>query len=233
MEGKGSQTRESEWYVPKFGPRRFRLFVGLTFYPYTLMNASYVAIGSLLSPTPDLGRMEGMMVVYILAVGIAAHSLDAMAPNRPWGEFLSRRQLEVLALAGLIPALAVGLWYAVVFAPLLLPIGIVELFFLLAYNLELLDGRLHGDLWFALSWGLLPVLAGFAVQTNSLSLVSVIGGLFGFCTAYVEISASRPYKELKRGSVSSSISLKFEAVLKGVVATVLIAAAMLLVLRLT
>ncbi len=232
MEGKGSQTRESEWYVPKFGPKRFRLLVGLTFYPYTLMNASYVAIGSLLSPNPDLGRMEGMMVVYVLAVGVAAHSLDAMAPNRPWGEFLSKRQLEVLALVGLIPALTLGLWYAVEFAPLLLPIGIVELFFLLTYNLELLRGRLHRDIWFALSWGFLPVLAGFAVQTDSLSLVSLIGGLFGFCTAYVEISASRPYKELKKMTAPSFLSPKFESILKGVVATVLIAAAMLLVLRL-
>ncbi len=232
MQAEREETREHEWYVPKFGPRRFRLLVGLSFFPYTLMNASYVAIGSLLSPGANLGRMGGMVLVYLLAVGVAAHSLDAMAPSKPWGEFLSKRQLWALALAGLLPALALGLYYAVVFAPVLLPIGAVELFFLLAYNLELFGGRFHGDAWFALSWGFLPVLAGFAVQTDSLSLVSLVGGLFGFSTAYVEVSASRPYKALKRQASSSPLAPRLEAVLKGIVAVVLVTAAMLMVLRL-
>ena len=30
-------TRMNEWFVPKFGPTRFRVFVGLLFLPYTGM----------------------------------------------------------------------------------------------------------------------------------------------------------------------------------------------------
>lgn len=225
-------TRSNEWFVPKWGPRRFQLIVGLSFFPYTLMNASYVLIGSLIAHPVHLDRMAGMALVYLLAVGVSAHSIDAMAPNKPWGDFLSKRQLLALAVAGLIPALGLGLYYALTFAPLLLPLGFVELFFLLSYNLELFDGRFHNDVWFAFSWGFLPVLAGFVVQTDGVSLVALAGGLFGFFTAFVEINASRPYKALKKepGGAASPIASRFESILKGVVAAVLAAAAFLLAL---
>jgi 4-hydroxybenzoate polyprenyltransferase len=176
--------------------------------------------------------MAGLAMVYLLAVGVSAHSLDALAPNKPWGEFLTRRQLTLMAIVGLVPALLLGLYYAFTFAPLLIPIGIAELFFLFSYNIELFEGRFHTDIWFAFSWGFLPVLAGFVVQTNTLSIVSLAGGLFGFATAFVEINASRPYRELKRDPSKSGLLMaaRLEAILKGTVASVL-AATLFLLLR--
>lgn len=191
------------------------------------MNASYVLVGSLLAPAVHYDRMFGMALVYLLAVGISAHSLDAMAPNKPWGDFLSRKQLAILAAGALVPALAIGLYYAVGVAPLLIPIGLAELFFLLAYNLELFRGAFHTDFWFATSWGFLPVLAGFVVQTDSLNVASLAGGVFGFCTAFIEISASRPYKALKRERSASGVTARLEAILKGIVATVIVTALLL------
>ena len=228
-------TREREWWVPRFGPRRFRLLVGLSFFPYTLMNASYVLIGSLLAPVVHYDRMLGMAVVYILAVGVSAHSLDAMAPNKPWGNLLSRAQLLALAVSALVPACALGMYYAFTAAPLLLPLGVAELFFLLSYNLELFGGLFHTDLWFATSWGFLPILAGYLVQADAVTLTSLAAGLFGFFTAFVEISASRPYKALTRegGGAGSPIASKLESILKGVVAIVLVTALFLLVRAVT
>ena len=208
--------------------------VGLSFWPYTLMNASYVLIGSLLAPTVHYDWMGEMALVYLLAVGVSAHSLDAMSPNKPWGNFLSRRQLLAMAVGAMVPALALGLYLAVSYAPLLIPLGLVELFFLLAYNLELFSGRFHTDFWFSLSWGFLPVLVGFVVQTNTVTVPALAGGLFGFFTAFVEINASRPYKALRRqpGGVTSPLAARFESILKGVVASVLSVAALLLALAL-
>jgi hypothetical protein len=223
-------TREREWWVPSFGPRRFRLFVGMSFYPYSLMNASYVLVGSLLAATVHYDRMLGMALVYLLAVGISAHSLDAMAPNKPWGNFLSRKELGLLAAGALVPALAIGLYYALEVAPLLLPVGFAELFFLMAYNLELFNGAFHTNFWFAASWGFLPVLAGYIVQTDGLSPASLAGGLFGFFTAYIEINASRPYKALRREGSPSPVVRNLESILKGVVATVIVTALFLLLL---
>lgn len=225
-------TRAKEWYVPRFGPRRFRLLVGMSFYPYSLMNASYVLIGSLLAPVVHIGRMFGLAVVYLLAVGVSAHSLDAASPNKPWGEFLTRRQLLLLAAIGLLPALTLGLYYAFSYAMLLIPVGVAELFFLLAYNLEYFGGRFHTDLWFAFSWGFLPIVAGFVLQTDAIAPAALAGGLFGFVTALVEIKASRPYKALRRDEKggASPMATKLEAVLKGIVATVLATALSLLAL---
>lgn len=222
-------TRAHEWWVPRTGPRKLRLLIGLSFYPYSLMNASYVVIGSLLAPSVHFDRMAGMALVYLLAVGLSAHSLDAMAPNKPWGEFLSRGQLKALAVTSLVPALGIGLYYALLYAPLLVPIGLMELFFLLAYNLELFGGAFHDDLWFAASWGFLPVVAGFVVQTDTVTLTSLAGGLFGFFTAFVEINASRPYRELRRGGgAASPVASRLESVLKGIVLAVMATAAFLL-----
>ena len=76
----------------------------------------------------------------------------------------------------------------------------MEFFFVFAYNLEWFDGRFHTDGWFVFSWGILPVLAGYILQTNQLSLevlfVALAAGLFSL----VEISASRPYKALRRSA---------------------------------
>ncbi len=236
MDGEEGPTRGNEWYVPKFGPRRFRLFVGMTFIPYTLMNVSYVVTGSMLAPgVLHWDRVIGIAAVYLLSVGVGAHALDALAPNKPWGAFLSRRQLEALAVAGLTPGLALGLFLALSFAPWLIAVGCIELFFLLAYNLELFGSKFHSEGWFSFSWGFLPVVAGYVLQTDSLGVPALAGGLFGFATAYIEANASRPYKALRmRGAdpVSAELSARFERVLKGVVASALLLAALLVLYRL-
>ena len=106
----------------------------------------------------------------------------------------------------------------------------MELNFLLAYNLELFDGAFHTDFWFASSWGFLPVLVGYAVQTGTLNMAALFGGLFGFFTAFIEINASRPYKALKKGEAGAppAVARRLESILVGVVATVVVTAAFLL-----
>lgn len=236
MSGGEEPTRENEWYAPKFGPRRFRLFVGMTFIPYTLMNASYVVIGSMLAPGGvHWDRVAGIATVYLLTVGVSSHALDALGPNKPWGVYFTRTQLGTLAVSALVPALALGLYYALSYAPWLIAVGLAELFFLLSYNLELFRGRFHSEGWFSFSWGFLPVVAGFVLQTDSLSPLALVAAIFGFTTAYVEINASRPYKTLKqrpRDLLSAASERRFERVLKGVVASVMTLALLLVLYRL-
>jgi hypothetical protein len=230
------RTREREWYVPKFGPRRFRLFVGMTFYPYTAMNVSYAVIGSLLSPASvNWERLGAIALVYVLSVGISAHALDAMGPNKPWGQLMTNRQLAGLALASLVAASAVGLYYAFTAAPLLILVGLPEIFFLFAYNLELFGGFFHSKGWFCVSWGLLPVIAGYVIQTNSIGIPALVGGAFGFATAYSEISTSKTYKSLKRDASPATIgkTSHYENVLKCLVGGVVLITVALVFLRLT
>ncbi len=222
IDSPGEKTREREWYVPRFGPRRFRLFVGMTLYPYTAMNVSYAVIGSLLSPSPvSWERVGAIAAVYLIAVGISAHALDAMGPNKPWGQLMSNGQLLVLALTSFVAAVAIGL-YAITAAPLLWLVGLPEIFFLFAYNLELFGGFFHSNGWFCLSWGLLPVIAGCVIQTDTAGFLAVVAGTFGFASAWAEIVTSRSYKSIKRdpSTARAQLAQRYESTLKVIVGTV-------------
>lgn len=224
--------RRTEWFVPAFGSERFRVGVGLLFLPYTGMVLSFTVIGSMLAPSIHWDRVAAIVVIYFLALGIGAHALDAMGSReaKPWGEVFTRMQLSAIAGASLVAAYAIGIWYLVLYVPLLWPIAIAEGFFVLAYNLEWFGGRFHRDSWFALSWGALPVLAGYVLQANAISASALLVAAAMALLSMVEIRASRPYKELKRsmargGLADAAQAGHLEAILKslsgGVVALAL------------
>lgn len=230
--------RRNEWFVPRFGPRRFRLAIGLLFLPYTGMVLSYTVIGAMLAPVLHWDRVLAIVVIYFLALGIGGHALDALGSRgvKPWGEAFSRRRLRWLAILSIGAAYAIGLYYMVRHTPLLWLIAIPEGFFLLAYNLEWFRGRFHNDGWFAFSWGFLPVLAGYVIQTNALSLAALLAGFAMALLSLVEIKASRPYKALKRGRDPDSPDARaqvrtLEAILKSVSLGVILLGLALLVWR--
>jgi hypothetical protein len=197
---KDQVTRINEWFVPQFGPIKFRIFVGMMFLPYTGMCISFSIIGSLLSPTTIAwDRMVAIIIIYFTALGISAHAADSMgSKNRPWGNYFSNLELLIMLICGLTIAYAIGAYYIIFFVPLLLPIAILEGFFLFAYNYEFCNGFFHNNVWFAISWGSIPLLAGYVMQTNSLSLVPLLVSTVAFVISYFEINFSRKYKEFKR-----------------------------------
>lgn len=192
--------RRNEWFVPRFGPERFRIAIGLLFLPYTGMVLAFTVIGAMAAPNIDWRRVAALLVIYFLALGIGAHALDAIGSKavKPWGDRFSPRALWRVGIGALIAAYAICIYYMLVYSPLLWPIAIVEGFLLLAYNLEWFGGWFHTDKWFVFSWGVLPTLAGYVLQTNSLSPVAVALALGTGIVSYVEIRTSRPYKALKR-----------------------------------
>jgi xanthine/uracil permease len=199
--------RTTEWFVPQWGPVKFRIFVGLLFLPYTGMVLSFTVIGAMLADTLHWDRVIAALIVYFLGLGIAAHALDALGSKKikPWGEHFSRTQLWVMAIVSLVAAYAIIIYYIVTRdLHLLWTIAILEGFFVFAYNLEWFKGKFHTDGWFCFSWGMLPVLAGYMMQTNRISMAAVVMAISMGLLSLVEISASRPYKELKRGLRSAA-----------------------------
>ena len=73
-------------------------------------------------------------------------------------------------------------------------------FFFLRTTFELFKGKFHKNYWFALSWGMLPFLAGFVIQTNTLTPISLFLSLIPFILSYIEIRISRLYKYNKRNN---------------------------------
>jgi hypothetical protein len=135
-----------------------------------------------------------------LGLGVSAHAADNLGSKKikPWGNFFSTFELRLMVMGGLSVSYFLGIYYIIIFVPLLSIIAIIEGFFLFAYNFELFNGFFHNNFWFAISWGSLPLLAGFVIQTNSISILSLIASIVAFLAAYIEIRISRKYKELKR-----------------------------------
>ena len=209
-------SRLNEWFVPKFGPRRFRMFCGMLFLPYTGMCISFVVWGSLMSGSPDYEKVAILVLIYFVALGIGAHVADNIGSKKikPWGDLFTKKQSWIIILTCLGFSYGLGLYYALFYAPMLVIIGIIEGFFLFAYNFELFRGMFHKNYWFALSWGVLPFIAGFVMQTNTITLVSLFLSLIPFILSYIEIRISRLYKYNKRNNNKSLITYQYEVYLK-------------------
>ena len=203
----------SEWFVPKFGPRNFRLSVGILFLPYTGMVMSFAIWGSL-SVDFTLDRLVSVALLYFLAIGVAAHCLDAQgSKKKPWGK-LPKTKLWAAAIISLSVAFSIGLYFAFLDSWLLFPIGIIEGFFLFAYNLELFGGKFHNNASFVISWGILPVFAGAAIHSNSVSFeTGILSAIAGFAS-YILITTSRKYKALKQKGARYKIFHNKEVILK-------------------
>ncbi len=128
-------------------------------------------------------------------------------------------------------AFTLGLYYACLDSPLLIPIGIAEGFFLFAYNLELFGGKFHNNISTIISWGVLPVFAGSAIQTNSISIEALILAAVSALVTYVLISNSRIYKELKRSFGDVSLIHKKEIILKTITFGVIAGTVIFFILR--
>jgi hypothetical protein len=226
-------TRINEWYVPKFGPIRFRVFVGLLFLPYTGMCISFTVIGSMLAAEVVWERVGAIVLIYALALGVSAHVADTLGSkkHKPWGNYFSRNQLVVLMVGTLATAYAIGAYYIIWFVPFLVVIAILEGFFLLAYNFEIFEGRFHNDIWFAVSWGVLPTLAGYTIQTNTVGLLPIVVATAAGFVSYLEIRMSRPYKALKREGKSNEAATKLELGLKSISLGTIAFSAVFLTLR--
>ena len=225
-----SKDRTSEWFVPKFGSRKFRISIGILFLPYTSIVTCFAAWGSL-SGQFEVERTIVICVIYFLAVGISAHFLDAVGGNtKPWGN-LPRRRIAAIAILTLGIVLSIGLYYAFLDSPLLFPIGIAEAFFLFAYNLELFGGKFHNNLSTLLSWAILPVFAGSAIQTNSISMEAIVLAGIAAVITYILITTSRKYKNLIIEDGNSSEIRKKELILKMITISVITATVVFVILR--
>jgi len=224
------QDRTDEWFVPKFGSRNFRRTVGILFLPYTSIVTCFAALGSL-SGQFEIERLAAICIIYFLALGISAHLLDAIGgKTKPWGD-LPKKKLWLISMIVLGIAFSIGMYYAFLDSPLLFVIGIVEGFFLFAYNLELFGGKFHNNASTIFSWAILPVFAGSAIQTNSITIEAVmICGVSSIIT-YVLITTSRKYKHLKQNNGNYLEIKKCESILKIITICVLIGTHFILILK--
>jgi hypothetical protein len=201
--GRGTVQRPAFYALRRGG---WRDLVTILHPPYTLWHLSYVAFGAAAAPDPHGDRVLAALAAFFLAVGVSAHALDELQ-GHPLNTALSDRSLIVLAAVGLTGALAIGVAGCFVVSATLIPFVLAGGFLVLAYNLELFEGRFHTDLWFATAWGAFPALTGWwsnALAVHDLGdLIALAGVTLGcFWITTVQRRLSTPVRELRRRTAS-------------------------------
>jgi len=158
-----------------------------------------VLIGAGLAPVVSPARLVATLLAFFFAVGISAHALDELR-GRPLQTEIPSPVLWVAALLGLAGAVGLGIAGTAVIGLWLLPFIVVGVLFVFAYNLELLHGRVHGDFWFALSWGAFPVLTAYFAQTGRLSPAALAAAAACYALSYAQRALSTPARTLRRRS---------------------------------
>ena len=165
--------------------------------PYTIWHLSYVALGASTVAEVDLYRLGMSLLGFFLGVGLAAHALDELR-GRPLGTSIPDRVLQGLAAVSLAGAAAVGVVGIVQVSAWLTLFIVVGAFLVVAYNLELLGGAFHSDLWFALAWGGFPALTGAFAQRGRLELTAVLVAAACVAISAAQRTLSTPVRRLRR-----------------------------------
>jgi hypothetical protein len=178
----------------------WRDLVTLLHPPYTAWHLSYVALGAAAAPVLHAERLIAALGAFFLAVGVSAHALDELN-GRPLRTRLSRTALIALAAISLLGAVAIGVAGVIIVSPLLIPLVVVGVVLVLAYNLELAGGRFHTDTWFALAWGGFPAFTGYFVNALAIRPAGVLVAVACCLLSVAQRRLSTPARELRRRTV--------------------------------
>jgi hypothetical protein len=195
-------------------PGGWRDLVTILHPPYTAWHLANVAFGAAAASEIHTDRFIATLVAFFLALGISAHALDELN-GRPLKTELSDRALIGLATFGLAAAIGIGIAGCFIVSATLIPFVIAGGFFVVAYNLELFDGRFHTDFWLAFAWAAFPALTSWWVNTLSFGSVRTVvagilvaAGCFGLVS--VQRRLSTPVRRLRRKTVSVSGEQRLE-----------------------
>jgi hypothetical protein len=209
-------------------PGGWRDYATLLHPPYTLWHLSYVAIGASLVPHMKWALLGWTTLAFLLAMGVGAHALDELR-GRPLRTRIPSGVLVGLAVASIAAACAIGLvvaarttWWLAAF------VG-AGAFVVVAYNLELVGGRFHTDVWFAASWGAFPVLTAYFAAAENLRAAAFAAAAFAFASSLAQRTLSTAVRAARRGAADPGAARTAERALELLaVALPLLAAALLL-----
>lgn len=178
-------------------PGGWRDYVTLLHPPYTAWHLSYVVVGGCLAPTVPWGRLGLTVLAFALAMGVGAHALDELH-GRPLATTIPARLLVVLAAASVGAACVIGIVVASRTTLWLLAFVAVGAFLVPAYNLELVGGRFHSDLWFALAWGAFPALTAYVACAQRVRAEAVVAAAWATALSLAQRRLSTPVRNLRR-----------------------------------
>jgi hypothetical protein len=147
---------------------------------------------------------------------------------------MTRRELELIAVGGLATAVAIGTYFALTVSLWLVPLIAIGVFFAVAYPLpsKVAHGWFHNNAAFAISWGLLPFVSSYFVNTITLYTLPVgLGSIMAALVAWAEIRLSRAARSARSRDLPLSSFKSLETGLKVLVGSTCLVALGLTLLR--
>ena len=181
--------------------------------PYTAWHLGYVAIGAALAPHLDGVRLGATVLAFFLAMGIGAHALDELH-GHPLQTRIPDRVLVAASAIGVLGAVALGIAGLSRVGDALIPFIVLGPVLVVAYNLELFGGRFHTDVWFAVAWGALPLLAAFFAAAEEVRWEGVVAALAAALISYAQRRLSTPVRLVRRGASELSSTAR-ETLVRG------------------
>ena len=210
-------------------------YVTLLHVPYTAWHLAYVVVGGCLVAGVAWGRLALTVLAFVLAMGIGAHALDELR-GRPLQTTIPSRVLVALAVLSVTAACGIGIAVALETTLWLLPLVALGAFLVPAYNLELLGGRVHTDLAFALAWGAFPVVTAFVAQASAIHAEAILAAVWATLLSLAQRRLSIQVRRVRRGAGVSAEERRLadapESALKLLAASTVAVAAALVALRL-
>ena len=194
-------------------PGGWRDYVTLLHPPYTLWHLSYVALGAALAPQMRWGVLGWTVLAFLLAMGVGAHALDELN-GRPLRTQISSSMLVALAVVSIAAACAIGVWVAASRTWWLLLFVAFGGFIVVAYNLELVGGAFHSDLWFALAWGAFPLLTGYFASSGRVAWAAGAGAGFAVCASLAQRVLSTEVRFARRSAGDPALTRPLERALQ-------------------
>ena len=228
-----SQAGRAAFYA--LHPGGWRDYVTLLHLPYTAWHLAYVVVGGCLAASVAWGRLGLTVLAFALAMGVGAHALDELH-GRPLGTRIPSSVLVGLAVWSVAVACAIGIAVALETTLWIVPLVALGAALVPAYNLELLGGRMHTDLGFALAWGAFPLVTAFVAQTGTIRAQAVLAAgwatLLSLAQRRLSTQVRRARRETNAPADELSLVAAPEAALKLLAGATVALAAALMALRL-
>jgi hypothetical protein len=209
----------------------WRDYVTLLHLPYTAWHLSYVVVGACLAASVDWPVLGLTVLAFTLAMGVGAHALDELN-GRPLRTSIPDGVLVGLAVVSVGVAAAIGVAVGLDRTLWIVPLVVLGAALVPVYNLELLGGRAHTDLGFALAWGAFPVVTAFVAQTGALRVEAALAALWATLLSLAQRTLSTPARRVRRGEETGAADLApLEGALRLLTGATIVLAATLVVLR--
>lgn len=191
---------EAEWHVPRFGPRRFRLLLGVLSLPHTAMAVSFTVLGAMSAAAVDWEAVVLTGAMVLLGLGLSAHLFEAVSGRYEQlvGGAIRPFWLKLGAIVSGSAAIALGLHLWPGSSPWFGTLVLTEMVLVAAVVRNRPGAGSRSDIGRAVAWGFIPVTLGYIVQSGTLSLNVCLLGLAMTLLSRVIILAGRSYAAIQQ-----------------------------------